>query len=43
MNPYAGAVRAPDFPADAAWVNCPPITLSQLRGKIVVLDYWTYG
>ncbi len=43
MNPYAGPGRAPDFPADQTWVNCPPLTLAQLRGKIVVLDFWTYG
>jgi hypothetical protein len=43
MNQYAGPVRAPHFPLDLTWINCPPLSLSQLRGKIVILDFWTYG
>lgn len=43
MDAYAGAVRAPEFPAGLAWVNCPPLRLSDLRGKIVILDFWTFG
>lgn len=43
MNDYAGPVRAPDFPPDLTWVNSSPISLSQLRGKFVILDFWTYG
>jgi DNA-binding beta-propeller fold protein YncE len=37
-------VAAPDFPADAEWVNTDqPLSLRQLRGKVVLLDFWTYG
>ncbi|MCL4867462.1 MAG: redoxin domain-containing protein [Anaerolineae bacterium] len=37
-------VRAPEFPANLEWLNVPrPLTLSDLRGKIVLLDFWTYG
>lgn len=43
MNPYAGAVRAPEFPPDLVWVNSPPVRLEALRGKIVILDFWTFG
>lgn len=43
MNDYAGPVRAPGFPSDLTWVNSAPVDLSQLRGKIVILDFWTYG
>ncbi len=43
MHPYAGAVRAPDFPAGLTWVNSPPLSLRELRGKFVILDFWTYG
>lgn len=40
---YAGAVRAPDFPANFQWVNTErPLTLADLRGKMVILDFWTY-
>lgn len=40
---YAGTVRAPEFPADLDWLNTPPLTLAGLRGKLVILDFWTYG
>ena len=41
----AAARPAPEFPhADAeAWINSPPLRLSGLRGKVVVLDVWTFG
>ncbi len=37
-------VRAPELPADpAAWIGTHvPLTLERLRGRIVVLDFWTY-
>lgn len=40
--PYAAAVRAPNFPPDLDWINAPPLTVPQLRGKLVILDFWTY-
>ena len=42
VNPYAGTVRAPEFPAGLEWVNSRPLTLADLRGKLVLLDFWTY-
>jgi len=37
-------VRAPEFPAAAEWLNVPaPLSLGALRGKVVLLDFWTYG
>ena len=37
-------VVAPEFPVDAEWVNTDqPLSLQQLRGKVVILDFWTYG
>lgn len=37
-------VRSPEFPADVDWlfVNRSP-TPADLRGKIVLIDFWTYG
>ncbi len=36
-------VRAPDFPAGMEWLNTDrPLSLKELRGKIVLLDFWTY-
>jgi cytochrome c biogenesis protein CcdA/thiol-disulfide isomerase/thioredoxin len=25
------------------WINSPPLTVQQLRGKVVVIDFWTYS
>ncbi|MFZ4828684.1 MAG: thioredoxin-like domain-containing protein [Phototrophicaceae bacterium] len=35
---------APDFPVGLDWLNVSqPLTLEDLRGKVVILDFWTYG
>ena len=35
---------APDFPEGIDWINVPaPLTMEGLRGKAVILDFWTYG
>jgi len=39
----AGAVRAPEFREGLDWVGVEPIRLSRLRGRLVLLDFWTYG
>ncbi len=41
---YEGTTAAPEFPTDVEWINVPqPLTLAQLRGKVILLDFWTYG
>ncbi len=41
---FAGTIPAPEFPAGLDWLNTErPLTLEQLKGKVVVLDFWTYG
>ena len=40
---FAGTVRAPDFPNGLDWFNSRPLRLADLRGKVVILDFWTYG
>ena len=40
---FAGKVNAPEFPQGLEWVNTDrPLTLAEMRGKIVLLDFWTY-
>lgn len=36
-------VPAPEIIPGGAWINSPPLTLAGLRGKVVVLDFWTYS
>jgi cytochrome c biogenesis protein CcdA/thiol-disulfide isomerase/thioredoxin len=35
--------QAPPLHADGAWINSTPLTLAQLRGKVVLIDFWTYS
>jgi thiol-disulfide isomerase/thioredoxin len=43
MPEYAAKVNAPDFPAGIEWLNTDrPLSLRELRGKVVLLDFWTY-
>jgi cytochrome c biogenesis protein CcdA/thiol-disulfide isomerase/thioredoxin len=35
--------QAPDFRADGDWFNSPPLTIAGLRGKVVLVDFWTYS
>jgi thiol-disulfide isomerase/thioredoxin len=41
FSPEPG-VRAPEFPKGVTWLNSPPLTLKQLRGKVVLVDFWEY-
>lgn len=35
--------KAPDIAGIDAWINSPPLTLSELKNKVVLLDFWTYS
>jgi thiol-disulfide isomerase/thioredoxin len=37
-------IHAPDLAGAVDWFNVPgPLSLKTLRGKVVLLDFWTYG
>ncbi len=38
-----GTLHAPDFPPGVQWLNADrPLSLKALRGKFLLLDFWTY-
>ncbi|HYG09048.1 MAG TPA: thioredoxin-like domain-containing protein, partial [Pyrinomonadaceae bacterium] len=42
--PDRGRVRAPELRGHRGWLNTDqPLSLAALRGKVVLLDFWTYG
>ena len=41
---WAGTNPALEFPSGMDWLNTDrPLTLEELKGKVVILDFWTYG
>lgn len=35
--------KAPELIPGGVWFNSEPLTLKQLKGKVVVIDFWTYS
>jgi len=34
---------APPIQGISAWINSPPLTLNDLKGKVILIDFWTYS
>jgi thiol-disulfide isomerase/thioredoxin len=43
LLPEAERPQAPDFTGVDAWINSVPLTLSSLRGHVVLIDFWTFS
>lgn len=35
--------KAPELAGISGWINTEPFSLAQLRGKVVLVDFWTYS
>src|SRR5262245_6385254 len=35
--------QAPNFRGISNWLNSAPLNMSDLRGKVVMVNFWTYG
>lgn len=41
-GPLKNSNPAPEFTGIEKWLNSEPLTMQQLRGKVVLVDFWTY-
>lgn len=39
FNPYP----APEIAGITAWINSKPLTINELHGKVILIDFWTYS
>lgn len=43
INPIARPYPAPRIEGITEWINSKPLMLEQLKGKVVLIDFWTYS
>ena len=42
LIPVGAAASAPEF-AEGTWINSDPLKLEKLRGRVVLVEFWTFG
>ncbi len=42
-EPLKKPVPAPDITTTGEWLNSPPLTSNDIKGKVVLIDFWTYS
>jgi thiol-disulfide isomerase/thioredoxin len=43
MRVAEATAQAPDFKGINNWLNSAPLSMQELRGKVVMVNFWTYG
>lgn len=41
--PVEMKLQAPGFEGISDWINSKPLKLADLRGRVIVLHFWTFG
>jgi hypothetical protein len=39
---FSTGMRAPEI-SGGPWINSQPLTLANLKGSVVLVEFWTYG
>ena len=42
-EPVSMKVRAPEMKGIEEWINSKPLSWKDLKGKVVVVHFWTFG
>ena len=43
QQPATFRARPPELQGVTEWINSKPLTLAGLKGRVVVLHFWTFG
>jgi len=42
LKPPVDFIEAPPFPSGERWINTAPLVMEELRGRVVVLEFWDF-